>query len=44
MIVLDVQQMKEEGKPLTEIRDYIDEKYSQYETDPTPTPYPPEGL
>lgn len=43
MIVLDVQQMKEEGKPLTEIREYIDNKYSQY-ADPTPTPFPPDGL
>ncbi|MBU8907641.1 PCYCGC domain-containing protein [Desertibacillus haloalkaliphilus] len=35
--------MRDEGKPLTEVRDYIDEKYSHF-ADPTPTPYPPEGV
>jgi hypothetical protein len=35
--------MKEDGKPFTEIREYIDETYSIY-ADPTDTPYPPEDL
>ncbi|SDZ02706.1 Protein of unknown function with PCYCGC motif-containing protein [Evansella caseinilytica] len=40
---LDVQQMKEEGLPLSEIRDAIDAEYSKY-AEPTDTPYPPEGM
>ncbi|MDQ0337668.1 hypothetical protein J2S00_000438 [Caldalkalibacillus uzonensis] len=32
----------EQGYSLSEIRDYIDETYSRFGGEPTPTPYPPE--
>src|SRR5699024_846352 len=41
--VLDTKRLKSEGKSLTEIRDYIDENYSHF-AEPTPSPYPPEGV
>lgn len=38
--------MRQDGKPLTEVRDAIDAKYSKMiqGVEPSPSPYPPEGL